>query len=157
MFINNPNINYAYCFFVTVVFTKRTIFTIVKKYISILFLSITIFCSNSEFLELAKLPILIEHFNEHQQWDSKISFWGFMYMHYFEKSNKYGDYSKDMEMPFKMHDHSFASIMGFLVPPINYAITSKYLPQDKEQKQVTNSSAYSSYYLTSIWQPPKFC
>lgn len=128
-----------------------------KKYISILFLSITIFCTNSEFLELAKLPVLIEHFNEHQQWDSEISFLGFMYMHYLEETNKYGDYAKDMQMPFKMHDHSFASIMGFLVPPINYAITSKGVAQVNEQKQITNSSAYSSQYLTTIWQPPKSC
>lgn len=141
----------------TTLFIKKVIFTPVRKYIAILFLSITIFCTNSEFLELAKLPVLIEHFKEHKQWDSSTSFLSFLYMHYFQESNKYGDYAKDMEMPFKMHDHSFSSVMGFVVYPINYAINSKTLAQDKEQKQITNSSNYSSRYLTSIWQPPKFC
>ncbi len=126
-----------------------------KKNISILFLAITIFCSNSEFIELAKLPILIEHFNEHKQWDSKMSFLGFMYMHYLQESNKYGDYGKDMEMPFKMHDHSFATLMGFLVPPPDYLMTSRAFPKDKEQRLFTDFSVYSSQYLTAIWQPPK--
>lgn len=128
-----------------------------KKYISILFLAIAIFCSNSEFLEFAKLPVLIEHFKEHKQWDSKISFLGFMYMHYFQESNKYGDYGKDMEMPFKMHDHSFATLMGFLVLPPDYLITTKTVYQNFEKKQFTNSSVYSSQYLSAIWQPPRVC
>ena len=126
-----------------------------KKYISILFLAITMLCTNSQFLELAKLPVLIEHFNEHKQWDSKVSFVGFMYMHYLQEFNKYGDYARDMEMPFKTSSQSFTSVIGFIVPSPDYLIITKTTHQNTEQKQITNSSVYSAQYLSAIWQPPK--
>ena len=114
-------------------------------------------CTNSQFLELAKFPILIEHYQEHKQWDSKISFMGFMYMHYLEEFNKYGDYARDMEMPFKTHSQAFASVLGFIVPSPDYLIITKTIPQNLEKKQITNSSVYSAQYLAAIWQPPKSC
>lgn len=120
-------------------------------------MAVYILSTNSGLLELAKLPVLVEHFREHKQWDPVISFIGFMHMHYLQDENKYGDQAKDMEMPFKTPPHSFGTILVFIMPSPDFMFISKGVFKEREQKLITDSSAYSSQYLSSIWQPPRSC
>ena len=129
---------------------------IVKKYVSILFLVVYMLSAHSEILELAKLPLLKEHFKEHKQWDASLSFIAFIGIHYFEDENPYGDQSRDMEMPFKKPCLSFvSSIAGFIVPSAHTVTTSKVVVKERVLKFIVDSSAYSSQYLAAIWQPPR--
>ena len=113
--------------------------------------------SNAELMELVKLPLLIEHFREHKQWDQQISFLSFVYMHYFEEDTKYADQARDMQMPFKTTDHSSVNLPGFIVASAEFEIIPKSIFKDRKQAFTAGSSAYSSQYLSSIWQPPRSC
>lgn len=113
--------------------------------------------TNSELLELVKLPVLVEHFKEHQQWDPSLSIVGFLYMHYFQDDNAYGDQQRDMEMPFKTALHSATSFVWFIIPSPDNTIVSKVIYQKLDQTPIINDVDYSVQYLSSIWQPPRFC
>lgn len=132
---------------------------LVKKYVSIFLLAVYMLSTNSELLELVKLPILVEHFIEHKQWDPRISFLKFMYIHYFEDNddNKYGDQARDMQMPFKTTCHSSVEQVGFIIPSPDFAVIPRTIFKDRKQKLFADPSPYSSQYLSSIWQPPRSC
>lgn len=113
--------------------------------------------TNFELLELLKLPLLVEHFKEHKAWDPELSVAGFIYMHYFQDDNQYGDQQRDMEMPFKTSPHSSAAFVCFIMPSPDITIVSKLVYQEAGKTPITNSADYSAQYLSSIWQPPRFC
>jgi hypothetical protein len=113
--------------------------------------------TNAELIELVKLPLLVEHFKEHKQWDLKISFFGFVYMHYLEDDSKYGDQARDMQMPFKTSCHSSITLVGLMVTALDFAIVPKSTFKERKQKLIAGSTAFSSQYLSSIWQPPRSC
>lgn len=104
----------------------------------------------TEVSELMRLPLLVEHYIEHQELVPEMSFLQFLAMHY--KTDVAHD-STDMELPFKRCDHSVTS-PNFTFP---------------DQKIELNSGApsampeFSSFYisfipatgLTEIFQPPR--
>ena len=51
--------------------------------------------------QLCKLPVLIEHFQEHRQRDQNISLLDFFSMHYWGKHIDDGDEERDNQLPFK--------------------------------------------------------
>jgi len=60
---------------------KLLIFDTVSRLFAISLLVLYI-NSNTEFHEMLRLPILLEHYRQHQQQVSDISFWDFLVMHY---------------------------------------------------------------------------
>ena len=124
------------------------------KYYAFFFISIYLF-STTPFSELLKAPLLLEHFKEHQQWDKDLSVIGFLYMHYVEDDQQYADHDRDMEMPFKVINANAMSMLTFIVQAPQ--IFANPIIHFKKQKQKLSSDdfAYSSLYLSSIWQPPR--
>ena len=120
-----------------------------------MFLSIYLL-SSTQLKELLKLPLLVEHFIEHKQQDTKISFIEFLCMHYAHGDVKDADYDKDMKLPFKSAENSHSSV-SFYLPAAN--VKQDFVIQFKETKQKfpLYNSNYSSAYLSSIWQPPRLC
>lgn len=97
-----------------------------------------------------RLPILIEHFQEHKSKTEDLSFIAFLTMHY-ESDVAHDD--TDNSLPFKGHDHSCCS-------------PSVMLPFQKLALSVTQQSIapnYSSFCVqrepalrvADIFQPPK--
>jgi len=106
--------------------------------------------SNTEFHELLRMPVLIDHYKQHQQLVKDISFWEFLVMHY--KTDVAHD-SDDNQLPFKDPAHSFtASILALPIPKI-------ILQEKGPITQVVHLSSYSesfiSSHLSKIFQPPK--
>jgi len=103
--------------------------------------------------QLLKLPLLIEHFNEHKQGRASFDLGDFFKMHYVDAEKKDKDYEKDMRLPFKKNDmHFFAGV--FL------CIQSEYL--EIEPVSVVSNKIYPTidpalcnWIHGSIWQPPK--
>ncbi len=131
-------------------------FDYLKKAIPIFFLAIFLL-STTQLRELLKLPLLYEHFQEHSQLNKNISIASFLKIHYAEPTTKDADYEKDMKLPFKSLD-CFSSALTFyfnnfqffsLAPKVQYTLSSKNF--------YTYQFSYSSAFLSSIWQPPKFC
>jgi hypothetical protein len=128
----------------------------VKKYVSILFLSVYLL-SITQLGELLKLPVMVEHYMEHKELDTTITVWEFLCIHYQDHDVFDADYEKDMKLPFKSHTSSYCSSVVFfpLVPEFKFlpAVIYSY----KKQNLFSYSFSYSLGFHTLIWQPPKNC
>lgn len=99
---------------------------------------------------MMRLPVLFEHYHQHKQLVSNISFWEFLTMHY--KTNVSHD-ADDNQLPFKDPAHSFtASVVALPILKIE-------LIEAKWVAKVTHSFVYSEKFIAShlsdIFQPPK--
>lgn len=125
-----------------------------RKYYAFFFISIYLL-STTQFSELLKVPVLIEHFKEHQQWDKDLSVIGFLFMHYVEDDPQYADHDRDMQMPFKVINTNAMSMVSFIVQATQIFATPIIHFKKQKQRLTSDDFAYSSLYLSSIWQPPR--
>jgi hypothetical protein len=130
----------------------------VKKYISILFISIYLF-SAFQMNEYLKIPILVQHFNEHKQENPKLSLWNFICDHYAHGEVHDADYDKDMKLPFKSHSHSgcSCSIVSFCPQIQTYNFEYKSFLKEYKKPNFGYTFSFISNFHSSIWQPPKIC
>lgn len=138
---------------------KRSYFIIfapgLKKLTAIFFFAVYLL-SSTEVHQLSKLPVVFQHFAEHQLLDRNISFLQFLDMHYMHCSPTDKDHDRDMQLPFKATGDCLAIAMAFvpltaqviIVPPVKLSVKTSYVI--KHQYLV-------SAYLSAIWQPPKSC
>lgn len=106
--------------------------------------------SFTEFKEVLRLPLLIQHYGEHKAKAGEMSFFEFLAMHY-ETDVAHDD--RDNRLPFKDCNHSF--IGQVVVLPIQKISLA--------DRTVENSSTYQFFYLlhepkliaSDIFQPPK--
>lgn len=106
--------------------------------------------SFTEFKEVLRLPLLVQHYGEHKAKAGELSFFEFLTMHY-ETDIAHDD--RDNRLPFKDCNHSFISQV--VVLPIQ-----KISLADRTE---INSPAYHCFYLlhepkliaSDIFQPPK--
>jgi hypothetical protein len=127
-----------------------------KKASAILFLSIYLL-STIAAKQLAKLPVVFQHYKEHQQEDKSISIARFLSIHYLHGSPKDKDYDRDMQLPFKTSHDCISSIaIAFVSMMVPFTIAKPTETIQKKNYIALNHHIESSY-LASIWQPPKFC
>ena len=107
--------------------------------------------------ELSKLPVLLEHFAEHKEKNNRLSFLNFIYMHYAQSNDHDGDDEKDRKLPFKSHERCVHSgSIAFVNQTFESFIIKPLFP--KTNSFCIHSEQFLSFaYLSSIWQPPKFC
>jgi hypothetical protein len=104
----------------------------------------------TEFDELLRLPILVEHFIEHREKVPEISFLQFLAMHY--KTDVAHD-ATDMELPFKDCSNSLA-IPSFALPEQKVYLSAE-IPAHTRVYFSTYISFVSSSALDEIFQPPR--
>ncbi|MEO8961039.1 MAG: hypothetical protein ABI325_04105 [Ginsengibacter sp.] len=126
-----------------------------KNFFAISFLFIYLF-STTELSQLLKMPLLVEHFIEHQEVNSHLTLSQFLYMHYAMDDVQDADYAKDMKLPFKTHDNCLASIINVYLPSQKVVIT-KPIQFIKDQHFKTQEQFLQSTFLSNIWQPPRIC
>lgn len=113
--------------------------------------------SATELYQLVKLPLLVEHFNEHRQANSDMSLWGFLCMHYDYAAKPDEDYAKDMTLPFKANDSMINATIADFVPTTIYISPAKTIYASSVQFGTFDETHILSSYLSNIWQPPKSC
>ena len=122
----------------------------------IFLLNITVFGSVMDLHDFAKLPRLIEHYQEHRTKVADFSFFEFLSLHYGSKAEHHDkeEHSQHTGLPFKSSDctsvHVVTLLTQFQATPSN-AVTSKVTYFNFYQ------SVYSNEFSQSIWQPPKAC
>jgi hypothetical protein len=126
-----------------------------RKYSAIFFLTIYLF-STTEAHQLLKLPVVFQHYTEHQLEDKNISFIEFLEIHYMHGSPRDADYDRDMQLPFKssadcVASISFASVPAFIEFDFERALV---FSSEKKSFPIINQYLISSY-LSFIWQPPR--
>jgi hypothetical protein len=110
--------------------------------------------SSTELSQLLRIPLLIEHFIEHNQEGNQLSITEFFHMHYFEKQHLDADYDKDMQLPFKSIDENTIQVLAF-IPFGNSLLKAKPLYRKSVKFDAYKSLFIDDAYLSSIWQPPR--
>ncbi|MBK0402979.1 hypothetical protein I5M27_08265 [Adhaeribacter sp. BT258] len=124
-----------------------------KRMLGIFLLSAYLF-TTTQFNQLLKLPVLIGHFYEHQQEDHEMSFADYM-VHHYGGHEKDADYETDMKLPF-MTETETLSLTFFAPHPTVFPI-QKFAFQEASKANSRYHLQLKSTYLSTIWQPPKFC
>lgn len=126
-----------------------------KKSIAILFFSIYL-CSTTEAHELLKIPIVFQHFLEHQAENQGISVAAFLKMHYLQGDVKDKDYARDMQLPFKTAGEFFSSSITPFVPVIAQIHVPYLIEPNAIVWAIDQPDLVYSAYQVNIWQPPKY-
>ena len=124
---------------------------LLKRLIAISLLSLYL-VAGTELRELFKLPLLVQHYQEHKKADQALNFFSFLCMHYGGDDNNTQDEDRDMQLPFKSCDDSFAGCV--VLPPVQ-DVELDITPLNGKNAVVQKSQDIRSFYEASIWQPPK--
>lgn len=119
----------------------------------IIYIFIFLIVSNIGFFQqFYKLPILIEHYKEHQE-KQNVSFIDFLEMHYWGEDLNDNDTDRDMQLPFK--HISSASFQLVFVPADKHSF---YIPFNIGFSESTiipyTCNLYSNPALFSVFRPP---
>lgn len=112
------------------------------------------FLTSTEAYQLLKIPVILQHFREHQQEDRSISFFKFLDIHYMHGSPMDDDYDRDMQLPFKKATHHLNNLpvpIPELVRTTTQTLSLK-IPRDFISR---NDSRTHAEYAIPIFQPPK--
>lgn len=122
-----------------------------RKFISYIFIFLIV--SNIGFFQqFYKLPILIEHYNEHQQ-RQNVSFIDFLEMHYWGEDINDNDSDRDMQLPFK--HISSASFQLVFVPTEKHTFDIPFTADFSESGIIPfTSNLYSNPALFAVFRPP---
>jgi len=123
-----------------------------RKLVAIAVVSIYIL-SFTEVHQLLKLPVLWQHYMEHQQNDDSITFLDFLSRHYNTYDDHDGDHDRDMQLPFKDFGHcSSVPAVTLTAFRIDFHVTHFAF----EKTYVSFYKKFiTSFHLTEIWQPPR--
>jgi hypothetical protein len=125
-----------------------------SKSISIFLLTLTLLGSMMDMHNLAKLPRLMEHYQEHRSKSSDFSFLEFLSLHYGSKSENHDkeEHAQHTGLPFKSSDCTFTHTVT-LLPQFQSAQAT--VPVSTLTYSNFYQSAFSTEFSQSIWQPPK--
>lgn len=104
--------------------------------------------------QLLKMPLLIEHYFDHQVENKDLTLFRFLNMHYTNLHPVDKNHKKDMQLPFKSHsDCSTAFSMNFIV---SESITLEMPETESHRKRcVYIDQLLIDPLLTKILQPPR--
>lgn len=130
-----------------------------NKMLAISFLTIYL-VSTTELSQLLKFPVLVEHYFEHKEINPDLSVIDFLELHYkgnhLENHPHNDDYEQDKKLPFMTHTNLLAC--SFVVSQsVNFEMKTKLPTRQKEKIIATDDFFLNNHFLSSIWQPPKFC
>ena len=119
----------------------------------IVYIFIFLIVSNIGFFQqFYKLPILIEHYNEHQE-RQDVSFIDFLEMHYWGEDLNDNDSDRDMQLPFK--HISSASFQLVFVPAEKHIFDIPFTVDFSESVIIPyTSNLYSNPALFAVFRPP---
>ncbi len=104
--------------------------------------------------ELAKLPALLEHFQEHKSENQDLSFFAFVKLHYANSQHHQQDHQEHHELPFSSHHQHNCSVHQVIYTVPNLAFVLHHEPATQEN-QVEYQTPSDLVLSTSIWQPPR--
>jgi len=110
--------------------------------------------STTELNQFLKLPILIEHYNEHHKLNPEMSLLAFFKTHY-DHPVKDADYKTDRKLPFIVHTTQLNLI--FTISQVFKLEARNIFFRQSTPKKIASSdhNFFFKGYLHSIWQPPR--
>lgn len=116
--------------------------------------------STTELSQLLKFPVLVEHYFQHKEKDPEMSVMSFLSLHYdgrhLDNHPHDDDYEKDQKLPFIVHT-DILSISFIVTPPFCFGVTKKAFIGKVSKALPLDDTFLENTFLSTIWQPPKFC
>ncbi|WP_114759532.1 hypothetical protein [Flavobacterium sp. AG291] len=109
--------------------------------------------NTSFFEELLKVPVLVQHFMEHQQRNADIGFGEFLAQHYGSRNTKDNDEDRDMQLPYKKLDHHDVTHFVFL-PNRFYSSSVRITPMDSPVDNHYKNNFLHNPHLGALFRPP---
>ena len=122
-----------------------------KRRVAILF-ALIFLVTTTEFGQLLKFPILVEHFVEHKAENPNLSLWSYFQIHYSQQYKEEG-HPTDDNLPFA----NYTNVIHILAttPPTILKINKVKINTSFTKIHAFDDFVIDSAYLSSIWQPPK--
>ena len=130
--------------------------TVTNK-IAVLFFTVVYMFSATATKELLKLPVLVEHFYDHQDENKNIRLPAFLVMHYFLEDGTDKDAAEDKQLPFKSADQMATCTFNSLTPPSFIQLPAGYSTGLENQFCTHIQLSPAAEHLPGIWQPPRYC
>lgn len=106
--------------------------------------------SYTEFHEILRLPLLVQHYKEHKLLVEDLSFWEFLVMHY--KTDVAHD-DQDNTLPFKDKAHSCT--VQALSLPFQKIVLRETTPLTEVHHSSIYYEVFIAMHLSDIFQPPR--
>ncbi|MFB9076322.1 hypothetical protein ACFFLS_19375 [Flavobacterium procerum] len=98
------------------------------------------------------MPVLVQHYMEHQERSGGLDFTDFIAMHYLGQDINDNDDDRDMQLPFKKVDPHSQHIV--FIPNRVYTSTLSFIPLDSEFVNNYKTNLHTNPYLGSLFRPP---
>ena len=125
-----------------------------RKFFLIALSALYIF-SNTELIEVFKVPRLLTHYQQHHVQNASVTFWNFLVMHYAGDDGTKADDNEDLQLHFhSVNNHCLSSLYtlgGAIIqspPPAAVDVLSVF-PHTYERDILSN-------YINHVFQPPRF-
>ncbi|WP_264551127.1 hypothetical protein [Flavobacterium sp. N2038] len=108
--------------------------------------------NNCFFGQLSKVPVLIQHYTEHQERSGGLAFSDFIAMHYLGQDINDNDEDRDMQLPFKKVDPHSQHVV--FIPSRIYTSILTLISLDAEFVNNYKTNLHANPYLGSLFRPP---
>lgn len=123
-----------------------------KKRAAYIFLAIYLIGA-TELHQLLKMPLLLEHYNEHKLDNGNLSLISFIYQHYLGDDGNANDDQKDQNLPFKSAHFQMQNTVVFFV--LKYELPKIIIPKNQSGWPVMQLYSLSTIALDALFRPPK--
>lgn len=123
------------------------------KKLSVFILVFLISLNNCFLVQLFKVPVLFQHFEEHQSHNGNLDFIDFLAMHYWGDDINDSDDDRDMQLPFKKIDHHVPNLV-FIPNRITHIQTVRIVPDTSVLKTNYNNDLHPNPHLGALFRPP---
>lgn len=120
-----------------------------------LFFLFTFLSANTPFGEVIKLPVLIQHYIEHEELQKNISFLDFLKEHYSNTTSHpvFPQHHHD-NLPLKtLNEHSIT--IASCIPTFKIIFEPIFFESDQTTTPLYQEGNFINNYLSQIWQPPR--
>lgn len=124
------------------------------KKVFALFLLLLHLVSSTQLTEVAKIPVLFEHFSEHQSINPQITFFEFVIDHYNNTPHTDNDEERDNQLPFKTINQSTPHFVA-ITPNKSQSISKIAYTLAKSHNGLYIDPFIPSSFTEKVWQPPK--
>jgi hypothetical protein len=107
--------------------------------------------------ELFKLPLLIEHYFDHQEEKNGMGLFSFLVSHYYTEDGTDYDADEDSKLPFKSSDQLSSSGSIAVSPPVISDMLTRPDLSPVRNYEILDDENIPSDHLDAIWQPPRHC
>lgn len=103
---------------------------------------------------MVKVPFLFNHFNDHKNENSEITFINFLFQHYIQESDGSlhdSDFAEDSKLPFKADENIHVHFPPYILVALK--IGTLMIPENIIFIEFNYIPVYS--FSPQIWQPPR--